>query len=107
MFGIVLAPFTIGTALAAALVVTLRDWALHYIVLSGLAVISALFVAASVVNFLGGGWPLIGRALLWLIPAEFIWIAAFAMLFKRLAIWRHSFPQVLRAGNGAKGRSTI
>lgn len=90
MFGIVLAPFTIGTAFAAALLAALRGWAVHYIVLFGLAVISALLVAASVVNFVEGGWPLIGRSLLWLIPAEFIWIAAFSMLFKRLAIWRSS-----------------
>ena len=88
MFGIVLAPFTVGTALAAALVVVFRDWALHYIVLSGLAVISALFVAAAVVNFVEGGWSLIGKSLLWLIPAEFIWIAAFTTLFTRLTIWR-------------------
>lgn len=90
MFGIVLAPFTIGIAFAAALLATLRGWAVHYIVLFGLAVISALLVAASVVNFVEGGWPLIGMSLLWLIPAEFIWIAAFSMLFKRLAIWRNS-----------------
>lgn len=90
MFGIVLAPFTIGTALIAALVVAIRGWAIHYIVLSGLAVVSALFVAASVVDFVEGGWPLIGKSLLWLIPAEFIWIAAFSMLFKRLAMWRRS-----------------
>lgn len=96
MFGIVLAPFTIGAALAVALLVTLRDWALHYIVLSVLAVMSALFVAASVVNFVEGGWPLIGKSLLWLIPAEFIWIAAFTMLFKRLAIWQR--PKGLRQG---------
>lgn len=88
MFGIVLAPFTIGTAFIAALLVALRGWDIHYIALFGLAVISALFVAASVVNFVEGGWPLIGQSLLWLIPAEFIWIAAFSMLFKRLAIWR-------------------
>ncbi|MBN9454943.1 MAG: hypothetical protein J0I42_23630 [Bosea sp.] len=89
MFGIVLAPFTIGTAFAAALLVTLRGWAVHYTVLFGLAVISAVFVALSVVNFVEGGWPLIGRSLLWLVPAEFIWIAAFSMLFKRLAVWQH------------------
>uniref|UniRef100_A0A9E7ZP69 Uncharacterized protein n=1 Tax=Bosea sp. NBC_00436 TaxID=2969620 RepID=A0A9E7ZP69_9HYPH len=58
------------------------------LVVFGLAVISALFVAASVVNFVEGGWPLIGKSLLWLIPAEFIWIAAFSMLFKKLAVWR-------------------
>ncbi|MGO4286898.1 hypothetical protein [Bosea sp. TAB14] len=88
MVWIVLAPATIGTAFAAALIATLRGWSVHYIVLFGLAVISALFVSLSAVNFVEGGWPNIGRSLLWLIPAEFIWIVTFLMLFKRLARWR-------------------
>jgi hypothetical protein len=88
MFGIVLAPFTIGTALAVALLIALRRWTLNYVTLGGMSVISAFFVALCVVNYVEGGWPLIGKSMLWLIPAEFIWISAFTMLFERLSALR-------------------
>ncbi|MCT4492083.1 hypothetical protein [Bosea minatitlanensis] len=87
MWGIVLSPITMGTAFAVALFLSIRRWPASLTSLAVLAVASAVFVALTTVNYMDGGWALIGQSLLWLIPAEFIWIVVFRVLVAKFVAW--------------------